>query len=268
MKKTIDNLFPDLAKFYRRLRDKRIVSKRKFHATKLGFDFIGVESMPESRIASGEVGLLQRYLAKADQFIDVGANCGFYTLIACKAGVPVICFEPNAENYNFILKNLYHNKFTAEAFQIALSNKPAVLELFGGGEGASLVPNWGGMHNTYSQLVSVNTLDHLLSARFDKTCLFIKIDAEGHEFEILTGATKLLKQSLAPTWLIEHGLTENYDVGINPNFLQLFEIFWQEGYQSFTACDKKLSVVRADVERWIANNCRDFGGINYLFIKA
>jgi len=267
MKKILDNLFPDLAKFYRRVRDKRIVSMRKFRATKLGFDFIGVESMPESRIASGEVGLLQRYLAQADQFIDVGANCGFYTLIACKAGVPVICFEPNAENYQFILKNLHHNKFTAEAFQIALSNEPAVLELFGGGEGASLVPNWGGMRNTYAQLVCADTLDNLLSARFGKNNLFIKIDAEGHEFEILTGAAKLLKQSSAPIWLIEHGLTENYEVGINPNFMQLFEIFWQEGYQSFTSCDKKLTVVRADVERWIANSRRDFGGINYLFIK-
>ena len=115
MRKIIDSVFPSLARFYRHWRDTRIATSRKILPTRLGFNFIGVESMPETRVASGEVALLRGYLAKSDAFIDVGSNCGFYSMLACQAGVPVLCFEPNAENYQFLLRNISHNRFVAEA---------------------------------------------------------------------------------------------------------------------------------------------------------
>ena len=267
MRKIIDSVFPSLARFYRHWRDTRIATSRKILPTSLGFNFIGVESMPETRVASGEVALLRGYLAKSDAFIDVGSNCGFYSMLACQAGVPVLCFEPNAENYQFLLRNISHNRFVAEAYQMALSDRPGVLELFGGGEGASLVPNWGGMRSTYSQLVAANTLDNLTAGRFLGARIFVKIDAEGHEFPILAGAGNLMSRTPSPIWLIEHGLTENYDGGINPNFLALFEKFWAMGYSSHVAEEGQVAVTRSDVERWVASGKRDFGGVNFIFRK-
>ena len=69
------------------------------------------------------------------------------------------------------------------------------MKLFGGGEGASFQRNWGGMKNTYHAEVDVESLDNLLADRFLTLKLFIKLDLEGHEYEALRGAARLLARS-------------------------------------------------------------------------
>ena len=68
-------------------------------STSLGFDFIGDPGMPESRAASREVSMLCELLQGKGRFVDIGANCGLYSLIAAKAGVPVLAVEPNPLNF-------------------------------------------------------------------------------------------------------------------------------------------------------------------------
>jgi FkbM family methyltransferase len=150
--------------------------------TSLGFDFIGVEGMPESRTASGEVALLRELLREWDLFVDVGANCGLYTLIACHSGVPVLAVEPNDLNFRRLKQNLLHNRYEkAEALNVAIGEEKGKCLLYGGGEGASLLKNWGGMASTYAREVEVETLDGLLNSRPSADCLLIKVDVEGHE---------------------------------------------------------------------------------------
>ena len=79
------------------------------------------------------------------------------------------------------------------------------------------------------------------------------------------GAEKTLQRPNV-SWLIEHGLTENFD-GINPNFRALFEIFWNHGYTAYTL-NPSREVTGADVNRWLAQEKRDFGGIDFLFQRA
>ncbi len=90
IRKIAQRLFPGFAAWYRFRRDRRIFAAQRMRPTALGFAFIGVEGMPESRTASGEVAMLRELLNGRDLFVDVGANCGLYTLIACHAGVPVL----------------------------------------------------------------------------------------------------------------------------------------------------------------------------------
>ena len=268
MKAFVEKYFSSLARAYRWNRDYRKYSSRRMQPTSLGFDFIGVEGMPDSRVASGEIQLLLEQLKSSNVFIDIGANCGLYSLVASTAGVPTISFEPNSENYQLLLRNLHHNNINnVEAFHVALSSSQGVMRLYGGGEGASLIKNWGGMENTYSSLVSTNSLDNLISHRFAKDRLLIKIDVEGHEFEVLSGARKLLSQSPSPTWLIEHGFKENLSGEINPHFMDIFELFWLHGYDCFTADLEQRQVVKEDVLRWLEIGERDFGYLNYLFVK-
>jgi len=268
IKNFIDEHIPNVARSYRFFRDQRVYARRRMRSTNLGFDFIGVEGIADSRSSTGELKLLQELLLATDVFVDVGANCGLFASVACKAGVRTLAFEPNLENYKLLLQNLHHNKFTkVEAFMVALSNSSGVLPLFGGGEGASLKANWGGMASTYSRLVSVNTLDSLVGTRFLQERLLIKVDVEGHEFDVIQGATGLLKRCPAPVWLLEHGFTENFAGKINPHFQELFELFWQQRYVCFTADNERRRVMRGDVSRWLAQGVRDFGYLNYMFIK-
>lgn len=268
MKKLIESLFPKLSASYREWRDRRIFSAQVMRPTELGFDFIGDTGMPESRMKSGEVTALRELLQDKDLFVDVGANCGLYSLIAAKAGVAVVAIEPNPLNFIRLKQNIAHNRIEhVEARALALSDNPGRAVLYGGGQGASLLRNWGGMASTYAQEVEVDTLDILLGSRPSSNRILIKIDVEGHEPAVLAGARHMLRREAAPTWIIEHSFRENQDGGINPRFLELFELFWGLDYECFTFQTGRKRVRRDDVERWVRFGSRDFGDINYVFIK-
>ena len=237
--------------------------------TALGFDFIGPDGMPESRTVSGEVAMLRELLRGRDLFVDVGANCGLYSLIACHAGVPVLAIEPNDLNFRRLQENLVHNRYEkAEALNVALGEVKGKCLLYGGGEGASLLKNWGGMASTYAREVEVETLEGLLRSRPSTERILIKIDVEGHEPAVLSGARGLLMREKAPTWIIEHSFRENQDGVVNPRFLDLFELFWNAGYQCLTFDRERRIVRRDDVDRWLRTGVRDFGDVNYIFQKA
>ena len=123
IKKLTERFFPGFAAWYRFRRDRRLFSAQRMRPTALGFAFIGVEGMPESRTASGEVDTLRELLRGRDLFVDVGANCGLYTLIACHAGVPVLAIEPNDLNFRRLQENLVHNRY-AKACLLYTSPSP------------------------------------------------------------------------------------------------------------------------------------------------
>ena len=237
--------------------------------TPLGLEMVGVEGMSESRFESGELPLLFQLVKDHRVFVDAGANCGVFTLAARSKGLHCIAIEPNQANQTALLQNLSINQFTdVEVYPIALSGKPNLLPLFGGGEGASLEVNWGGMASTYSQLVPVNTLDNVVGERFAGLPMLIKVDVEGHEFEVLQGASQLFRREPAPDWLVEHGLTENFAGRMNPHFRELFELYWEHGYRSYTADEARREVTAEDVERWMSKGSRDFGYLNYFMTKG
>lgn len=188
-----------------------------------------------------------------------------FSCYAHSKGTPVLAVEPQPRNVQLLLRNLRINKFDVEVLPIALADKVGVLPLYGGGQGASLSRGWGGMKATYSTLVPVSTLDSILAGRFDGLPLLVKIDVEGHEKQVLLGAAKTLARPNV-SWLIEHGLTENF-ADINPNFRALFEIFWNNGYEAHSVAASRL-VTSEDVDRWLAQKKRDFGGIDFLFKRA
>lgn len=268
IKKLTERFFPRFAAWYRQRRDRRLFAAQRMRPTSLGFDFIGVEGMPESRIASGEVALLRELLRGRDLFVDIGANCGLYTLIACHSGVPVLAVEPNDLNFRRLKENLVHNRYEkAEALNVAIGDEKGKCLLYGGGEGASLLKNWGGMESTYAREVEVETLDRLINSRPETDRILVKVDVEGHELAVLAGARDLLAGPVAPTWIMEHSFRENQEGKVNPRFMELFELFWAAGYVCHTFDSERRAVERADVERWIASGIRDYGGVNYLFSK-
>ena len=268
IKNWIDIRIPWAAATYRLIRDQRKAARWRFSKTPLGFVMIGVPGIAASRRDTGEMALLLELLKSADLFVDVGANCGLFTLAARHAGIKCIAIEPNLENMNALLANVKENQFDdIEVFPIALAAKISVLPLFGGGEGASLTKGWGGMLNTYSRLVAVNTIDNLILSRFQGRRLLVKIDVEGNEFDVLNGAVDALRSEPSPMWLIEHGFKENFSNGVNPRFYDVFDLFWRNGYRCITADNARREVAESDVKRWLANGDRDFGFLNYLFTR-
>jgi FkbM family methyltransferase len=131
--------------------------------------------------------------------LDVGANFGLYTYAMARHARRVEVFEPMLECTSFI--NLWGSP-KVQVHQMALADRDGTAELhvpfMGGGFAsavASLTPP-DGQFRTVS--VPLTTLDRFEFQDVD----LIKIDVEGHEFEVLQGGLETIRHS-RPNLIIE-----------------------------------------------------------------
>lgn len=226
------------------------------------------EQMRKGTFEPDETVLIARLLERVDRFIDVGANLGYYTCLALQRGCGVMAIEPQPRNLRSLYQNLISNGWDrdAEVMPVALADASGLLTLYGAsGPSASLLQNWAGYSSKHRQIVSVSTLDHLLTGRFEGERLLVKIDVEGAELGVLRGAQSTLRRDVRPVWLLEVCLHEFHPDGFNPDFLEVFRQFWDNGYEAFTAEAQPSPVPRERVEQWWAARRTDSGTFNYIF---
>jgi hypothetical protein len=109
-------------------------------------------------------------------------------------------------------------------------------------------------------------MDNLIGNRFAGKKLFIKIDVEGAEYDVLKGAIKILTMSPRPTWFIEICLSEFHPGKLNLNYADTFNLFWEHGYEVRLANKENQLITNADIRKWIADKKTNTGEFNYLFI--
>ncbi len=217
-----------------------------------------------------ETSLISRLLPRVDVFVDVGANLGYYTCLALQAGKPVIAFEPQQQNLRCLFQTLTANGWQnrAEVFPIALSDAVGLSTLYGAtGPSASLLRDWAGYSPRFRQVVPVSTLDTILTGRFSGKRLFVKIDVEGAEYQVLKGASAVLTREPKPVWLLEICLQDFHPAGRNPDFQSIFDLFWENGYSAFTATDHPRVVTRREVADWVGKGTAGSDSWNYLFVE-
>lgn len=277
--------YPRLVSAYRDLHWRRIVlADLRDHVfgdritsslTPLGFRLFARNHPANRAMLQGtfepeETALLIEHLPRTDVFVDVGANVGYYTLLALKYGKHAIAVEPQPRNLQCLYESLEANRWTdrAEIFPVGLGPQPTLSTLFGAsGPSASLVRNWAKYGSSYKQTIPVLTLDIVMGERFIGREVFVKIDVEGYEYEVLRGASKTANGIRRATWLVEICFDQYHPSGRNPNFRDSFEWFWQRGYEARTASSARTPVLPEDVERWCRTGKCDSGTINYLFTK-
>lgn len=164
-----------------------------------------------------ETELFKKRVKKGMTVVDIGANWGWYTLIAAKLvgeKGKVYAFEPEPYNYDLLVKNIEINGYdNVIPVQKAVSNKVGTVKLF-------LMPDLAGGHTIYifnhslqRKFVEVETitLDEFFRDRNDKIAV-IKMDAEGAEFAILQGMCEILGKNKA---------------------IEIFTEFWPEALKRF-----------------------------------
>lgn len=244
--------------------------------TPLGFKLVSgfhpaYQQMRTGDFEVDETRIMCRMLEQAHVFVDVGANLGYYTCLAARRNKRVLAFEPQQQNLKCLMQNIVINGYEdqVEIFPLALSEKPGLLTLYGAsGPSASLVRNWAGYSAKHSQLIPVSTLDTILGARFENERLFIKIDVEGAEYQVLSGAGAVLRRRVKPIWLLEVCLQEFHPSGSNPYFQRIFDLFFDLDYAVYTATEPPRRVTRENIEKWITHRSNSMGTFNYLFIDS
>ena len=262
--------FPSIARKYRQLRDTRALGKEP-QLTELGFKFNGNEKMQNGLFEPFETNLVKKLLPKIDFVVNVGANIGYYVCHALQSNKKVIAFEPIQTNINYLMRNVKANNWqeNCQIFPIALSNKIDIIEIYGGGTGASLIKGWAGTSEKYSTLVPCSTINDLLGDRFDGEKIFIIVDIEGAENMMLEGASKLLDMDPKPIWLFEISGREHQPKGtkINPYLLETFERFWSRGYESISADSSLRKITKEEILKIIETQVDHLETHNFLFYE-
>ena len=152
-----------------------------------------------------ETQLTLQYLKAGDVYVDVGANIGYYTVVAAErvgALGKVIAYEPNPANYTLLQHNVALNQLPqVQLFPYALYDQDAEGTLFLSGD------NFGD-HRIYAAeeardshaITLVHGAEHLrpLTEKIN----FLKIDTQGAEFFVLNGLKSLILQNRAHLHMI------------------------------------------------------------------
>jgi len=138
-----------------------------------------------------EMMFLLHALRPTDKFIDIGANVGTYSVLASKvAGASSIAFEPIPTTHDELMQNLRLNNILDKAVghRLCLGSTNGKIHMTIGRGALDHVATQGDTGKLLE--TEVVRLDDVLQ---DGGCRLIKIDAEGYEAEILSGATKTLQ---------------------------------------------------------------------------
>ena len=144
-----------------------------------------------------------------------------------------------------------------------------MIEIYGGGTGASLLKGWAGIPEQNVTLVPSSTLDNILGPRFRSKKCFILVDIEGAEKLMLEGASSIINMQPKPIWMIEISISEHQPKGvnINPNLLSTFRIFWDRGYEAWTASKECRAIHPDKVEEIVKSGTGTLHVHNFLFIE-
>jgi FkbM family methyltransferase len=267
--KPLVELFPKVAAIYRGMRDQMDAMKPAL-ITPWGFKLSGNAAMAKGIFEPEETRLIQNLLNDVDILVNIGANIGYYCCHAMNIGKYVIAFEPIHRNLQHLCRNIKINGWTdTEIYPIALSDHVGIVEMYGADTGASMIKGWAGIPENYVTFVPSSTLDIVLKNRLTGKKLLILVDIEGSEYLMLQGAIEILNKTPKPIWIIEITTTDNQpeSVEINPNFKKTFDVFFQNGYQAFTADDNMRLVTTNDIDMVLAGKSK-LGVHNFIFKEA
>ena len=133
-----------------------------------------------------EMAFLLHFLRVNDQFIDVGANIGAYSILAAsQIGCKTIAFEPSEKNYSILQANLHLNNLQEfiEIHNFALGEKNETKTIGTKGALTYITNN----QDLDLQKIEIQRLDD-----FAEYAQIIKIDVEGFEEFVLKGAEQVL----------------------------------------------------------------------------
>jgi FkbM family methyltransferase len=191
-------------------------------------------------LATYENKIFQLFRPKhSDNFVDVGAHIGRYSIIAAKrigSLGRVIAIEAHPETFELLKKNIelngLHNVTTINS---VVTSQEGRVRLYLPGQDSgftvynTIMVNRAKPTENFLE-VEANTLDNIVESTNITEVNWIKIDVEGAELEVLKGAVNTLSSNTDLTLLIEVHGDANYKPILEVFEEYKFQIVYEEKY--------------------------------------
>lgn len=202
-----------------------------------------------------DMAFLLHFLRPNDLFVDVGANLGSYTILACAAiGARGMAFEPVPRTYERLVENIRLNQIETRAICVnkGLGSEEGMIEFTIDGDTTNHV--LAAQEQSEKKLaVEVTTLDSVLKGDCP---LMIKIDVEGYESQVLQGGRETINNEQLCAVVME--LNESGSrYGVDDS--HLLELMIRSGFRPYSY--DPFSRALAGLEG------KDTGSGNTLFIR-
>ena len=172
--------------------------------------------------------------------IDLGANCGLFSLYAADSCSKLIAVEPTPSTYN-VLEEIVKDNTKIKSLQLAIGPHNETISFF---INENSTTNSMLNRNGQETKVQCMTLETLLFKEGLEYVDFIKCDIEGSEMQALTDATLGPVADRVNFWFVEVHQTNVQESAwpgnLEDNRQQLAELFQRHGYQTESVIHDQL----------------------------
>jgi FkbM family methyltransferase len=243
---------------------------------KTNFDFklfmrhpVNLELFLNGHIEYDTTRIILKVISEGALCIDVGAHCGYYTILFSKMvkekGL-VISFEPDKNNLSFLIRNVKYNRCNNvriypyavsdnEGFAILSIDKKTGLDSY--------------IIETTKSEVTSNNIEirtiRLDSLNYNKPICLLKIDVQGNEVKVFKGMSKILKN-------IKYIVFEYYPTAIvkrsKENPFLIFELLSKNNFELYLISNQGLRKLDISYfEKLTSELLINKGWVNILAIK-
>tara|TARA_E500000178_G_C16994219_1_gene742348 strand:- start:582 stop:1454 length:873 start_codon:yes stop_codon:yes gene_type:complete len=210
---------------------------------------------------------------KTDIIVDIGANIGYWSLIRylnIHEIKKIFCFEPSKISFNYLSQNLkYYNN--CKVFNIGFGNSNDIKKLsfpYWENKKSYRIQNLGlrsihGGTNILSEEISIKKFDDFYkNLEIENISVFIKIDTEGYEFEVLKGMQDFIINSKKIIFEIEFNtdIYNNISKDLNNEILNYLK---KNNFDAYSFKDNQITKINySQINNAIYKNTE-----NYYFKK-
>jgi len=189
---------------------------------------------------------MHQTLVNCHTIFDVGANIGDWAALALNINpsLKLHCFEPSRETYQRLLARGWPPDVILNNFGLGSAQEHRTLYLFDDAAGINslykregLEDGWGLIPQQRTETIWLDTVDHYCQEHEIAEVDYLKIDVEGHELEVLKGASTMLTRGKINVIQFEYGGC-NIDARV---FLKdIFDFFTPFAYTHYKIFPREL----------------------------
>lgn len=163
---------------------------------------------------NGELRFMKRNLGNCSMVFDIGANAGEWTKLALKINqnIELHCFEPGSHAFKTLISNNLPENVICNNFGFSSTKCEGPLYAFENDSGATslyqregLENGWGLKPPKWKEMAKLDTLKNYCHEKNITEIDFMKVDVEGHEFEVIKGGKSLFDSAQVKIIQFEYG---------------------------------------------------------------